>query len=65
MGVVEGYEVINKVERIGESHEGIFVLGYDKYEAWAEKLEKLVEKIGKAYLLPCGMMHTGKFKDYP
>jgi 3-hydroxyacyl-CoA dehydrogenase len=65
MGVVKGYEVINEVERIGESHEGIFVLGFDKYKEWAEKLEATAEKIGKPYLKPCEMMRSGRFKDYP
>ena len=65
MGVVKGYEVINEVERIGESHEGIFVLGFDKYKEWAEKLEAVAEKIGKPYLKPCEMMRSGRFRDYP
>ena len=65
MGVVKGYEDINEVERIGEHHEGIFVLGWDKYQEWAEKLEAVAEKIGKPYLKPCEMMRSGKFKDYP
>ena len=65
MGVVKGCGVITEVERIGESHEGIFVLGSDKYKEWAEKLEAVAEKIGKPYLKPCEMMRSGKFKDYP
>ena len=65
MGVVKGCEVINEVERIGESHEGIFVLGADRYEEWAEKLETVAEKIGKPYLKPCEMMRSGRFKEYP
>ncbi len=65
MGVVKGCEVINEVERIGESHEGIFVLGFEKYKEWAEKLEAVAEKIGKPYLKPCEMMRSGRFKDYP
>ncbi len=65
MGVVKGCGVINEVERIGESHEGIFVLGSDKYKEWAEKLEAVAEKIGKPYLKPCEMMRSGRFKDYP
>ena len=65
MGVVKGCGVITEVERIGESHEGIFVLGWDKYKEWAEKLEALAEKIGKPYLKPCEMMRSGRFKDYP
>ena len=64
MGVVKGCEVINEVERIGESHEGIFVLGFDKYKEWAEKLELVAEKIGKSYLKPCEIMRSGRFKDY-
>jgi len=65
MGVVKGYEIINEVERIGESHEGIFVLGFEKYKEWAEKLEAVAEKIGKSYLKPCELMRSGRFKDYP
>jgi len=65
MGVVKGYGVINKVERIGESHEATFVLGFDKYAEWAELLEEVSEKIGKSYLKPCEMMTSGRFKDYP
>jgi enoyl-CoA hydratase/3-hydroxyacyl-CoA dehydrogenase len=65
MGVVKGCGVITEVERIGESHEGIFVLGSDKYKEWAEKLEAVAEKIGKPYLKPCEMMRSGRFKDYP
>jgi enoyl-CoA hydratase/3-hydroxyacyl-CoA dehydrogenase len=65
MGVVKGYEVINEVERIGESHEGIFVLGFNKYNEWVEKLEAVAEKIGKPYLKPCEMMRSGRFRDYP
>ena len=65
LGVVKGCEVINQVERIGESHEGIFVLGFDKYREWAEKLEAVAEKIDKPYLKPCEMMRSGRFKDYP
>jgi enoyl-CoA hydratase/3-hydroxyacyl-CoA dehydrogenase len=64
MGVVKRYEVINEVERIGEHHEGIFVLGWDKYREWAGKLEAVAEKIGKPYLKPCEMMRSGRFKDY-
>ena len=64
LGVVKGYEVINEVGRIGESHEGIFVLGWDRYKEWAEKLETVAEKIGKSYLKPCEMMCSGRFKDY-
>jgi len=64
MGAVKGYEVINEVERIGEYHEGIFVLGFDKCKEWAEKLEAVAEKIGKSYLKPCEMMRSGRFKDY-
>lgn len=64
LGAVKGYEVINEVERISESHEGIFVLGWDKYKEWAEKLERLAEKIGKPYFKPCEMMRSGRFKDY-
>ena len=64
MGAVKGYEVINEVERIGESHEGIFVLGWDKYKEWAVKLERVAEKIGKPYFKPCDMMRSGKFKEY-
>ncbi len=65
MGVVKGYGVINEVERIGESHEATFVLGFDKYKEWAEKLEAAAEKIGKPYLRPCEMMLSGRFRDYP
>jgi 3-hydroxyacyl-CoA dehydrogenase len=65
MGVVKGCGVITEVERIGESHEGIFVLGLEKYKEWAEKLEAVAEKIGKPYLKPCEMMRSGRFKDYP
>jgi len=65
MGVVKGYEVINELERIGESYEGIFVLGFEKYREWAEKLEAVAEKIGKPYLKPCEMMRSGRFRDYP
>jgi len=65
MGVVKGCDVITEVERIGEGHEGIFVLGADKYREWADKLETVAEKIGKPYLKPCEMMRSGKFKDYP
>lgn len=65
LGVVKGCEVINEVERIGESHEGIFVLGFEKYKAWAEKLEIVAEKIGKPYLKPCEMMRSGRFREYP
>jgi enoyl-CoA hydratase/3-hydroxyacyl-CoA dehydrogenase len=64
LGVVKRYEVINEVERIGEHHEGIFVLGWDKYKEWSEKLETVAEKIGKPYLKPCEMMRSGRFKDY-
>ena len=63
LGVVKGYEVINEVERISESHEGIFVLGWDKYKVWAQKLETVAEKIGKPYFKPCEMMRTGRFKE--
>ena len=65
MGVVKGCGVITEVERIGEGHEGIFVLGSDKYKEWAEKLEAVAEKICKPYLKPCEMMRSGRFKDYP
>jgi len=65
LGVVKGCGVITEVERIGENHEGIFVLGSDKYREWADKLEATAEKIGKPYLKPCEMMRSGKFKDYP
>ena len=65
MGAVKGYEVINQVERIGERHEGIFEIGFDKHRKWSEKLEAVAEKIGKSYLMPCDMMKTGKYKDYP
>ena len=65
MGVVKGCGVITEVERIGESHEGIFVLGLEKYKEWAEKLEAVAEKIGKPYLKPCEMMRSGRFRDYP
>jgi len=65
LGVVKGCSVVTEVERIGESHEGIFVLGADKYKEWAEKLEEVAERIGKPYLKPCEMMKSGKFKDYP
>ena len=64
MGAVKGCEIINELERIGEYHEGIFVLGFDKYKEWAEKLEAVAEKIGKSYLKPCEMMRSGRFKDY-
>ena len=64
LGVVKGYEVINEVERIGEQHEGIFVLGWDRYKEWTEKLETVADKIGKPYLKPCGTMRSGRFKDY-
>jgi len=65
MGVVKGCGVITEVERIGESHEGIFVLGLEKYKEWAEKLEAVAERIGKPYLKPCEMMRSGRFRDYP
>jgi len=65
MGVVKGCSVITEVERIGESHEGIFILGADRYGEWAEKLEEVAEKIGKPYLKPCEMMKSGTFKDHP
>ncbi len=65
MGAVKSCEVINEAERVGENHEGIFVLGADKYKQWAEKLEVVAQKIGKPYLKPCEMMRSGKFKDYP
>jgi 3-hydroxyacyl-CoA dehydrogenase len=65
MGVVTSCEVVNRVEREGESHEGIFVLGQDKYAEWADKLTAAAEKIGKRYLEPCEMMRSGTFRDYP
>ena len=49
MGAVREYEVINEAERIGESREGIFALGWDKYGMWSEKLERAADKIGKPY----------------
>jgi len=65
MGVVSSCEVVNRVEREGESHEGIFVLGEDKYAEWADKLAAVAAKIGSRYLEPCEMMRSGKFRDYP
>ena len=64
MGIVKGCGVITEIERIGESHEGIFVLGYNKYKEWAEKLEAAAGKLDRPYLRPCKMMSSGNFKKY-
>ncbi len=65
MGVVKGYELINKVDLIGNGREGPFVQGINKYMEWSDKLETMAEKLNKHYLKPCDMMKSGRFKNYP
>ena len=64
-GVIKGYEIINKVDTIGDSRQETFVLGMEKYKEWSEILENFAQKLGKAYLKPCDMMKSGRFKDFP
>ncbi len=64
MGVVKVYRAITELERIGEGHEGVIEIGYDRYREWSKKLEVAAETMGKDYLKPCDMMRSGKFKDY-
>ncbi len=65
MKVVKGYRAITELERIGEGHEGVIEIGYDRYQEWSKKLEVAAETVGKDYLKPCDMMRSGRFKDYP
>lgn len=63
-GVVNSYQLIDKVIFKGTSIPGPFKLGKQKYKAYTQKLYEIAEKTGKSYFKPCKMMESGKFLDY-
>ena len=63
-GVINSYDLIDKVILKGTFMPGPFMLGKDKYKELVTKLDDLAEKIGKTYLKPCEMMRSGRFLSY-
>jgi len=64
-GIIDGYTVINKLDKIENRRYQTFSLGMKRFKEWSELLENFAKRLDKSYLNPCKMMKSGKFKEYP